>query len=161
MQVASLKEFKEELKHLDKNELNELILHFIRFKKDNKELLQYLLFDQHRENDYIQEIKVEIEEAFKNMNNSSYFLMKKTIRKQLRLVKKYLRYSKKKTTEVELILHFCNELLELDPSIKYNKVLLNIFDREIIRMEKIILSLHEDLQYDYLREIDNLKLKSE
>lgn len=161
MQVASLKEFKDELKHLDKNELSDLILHFIRFKKDNKELLQYLLFETHRESDYIQEIKNEIEDAFKNINNSSYFLMKKTIRKQLRLLKKYLRYSKKKTTEVELILYFCNELLELDPSIKYNKVLLNIFDREIIRMEKMIQTLHEDLQYDYLREIEDLKLKSE
>lgn len=161
MQVASLKEFKDELKHLDKNELSNLILHFIRFKKDNKELLQYLLFETHRESDYIQEIKNEIEDAFKNINNSSYFLMKKTIRKQLRLLKKYLRYSKKKTTEVELILYFCNELLELDPSIKYNKVLLNIFDREIIRMEKMIQTLHEDLQYDYLREIEDLKLKSE
>lgn len=161
MRVTSLKEFKEELKHLDKKELGELILHFIRFKKDNKELLQYLLFEQHRENDYIQEIKIEIEVAFNNINNSSYFLMKKTIRKQLRLVKKYLRYFKKKTTEVELLLHFCNELLKLDPSIKYNKVLLNIFDREIARMEKTILTLHEDLQYDYLREIDQLKLKSE
>ncbi|MEZ4977791.1 MAG: hypothetical protein R2772_00675 [Chitinophagales bacterium] len=52
MQVASLKEFKEELKHLDKSALSELVLQFIRFKKDNKELLQYLLFEQHRERDY-------------------------------------------------------------------------------------------------------------
>ncbi|MCB9256567.1 MAG: hypothetical protein H6579_05500 [Chitinophagales bacterium] len=161
MQVASLKEFKEELKHLDKSALSELVLQFIRFKKDNKELLQYLLFEQHRERDYILDIKEEIEEAFKNINTSSYFLMKKTIRKQLRLLKKYLRYSKKKNTEVELILHFCKELSLLEPSIQNSKVLMSIFHREIVRIEKIIDSLHEDLQYDYLREIEELKAKSE
>ena len=46
---------------------------------------------------------------------------------------------------------------EFSPSIKKSVPLANIFEREIQRVQKIILSLDPDLQYDYGVEIDELK----
>ena len=55
------------------------------------------------------------------------------------------------------ILFFCKMLGEFSPSIKKSVPLANIFEREIQRVQKIILSLDPDLQYDYGVEIDELK----
>jgi len=49
---------------------------------------------------------------------------------------------------------------EFSPSIKKSIPLKNIFEREILRVQKIILSLDIDLQYDYGIEIDELQEKS-
>ena len=86
---------------------------------------------------------------FESFNTDSYFYIKKSVRKILRLIKKYSRYSLKKETEVELLLYFCEKLKNFRPSIKNNITLTNIFDRQIASIKKIISGLHEDLQYDY------------
>ena len=46
---------------------------------------------------------------------------------------------------------------EFSPSIKKSIPLKNIFEREIQRVQKIILSLDPDLQYDYGIEIEELQ----
>ena len=46
---------------------------------------------------------------------------------------------------------------EFSPSIKKSSPLTNIFEREIKRVQKIILSLDPDLQYDYGIEIEELQ----
>ena len=84
--------------------------------------------------------------------------MKKTVRKVLRMVKKYIRYSKKKETEVELLLYFCEQLKDLRPSIKRNKTLTNLYERQLTLVKKRITELHEDLQHDYTLEIEELNL---
>lgn len=156
MEAKSVKELKDELKHLDKNALIETVLRLTKFKKENKELLSYLLFDSERESGYIIEVKNEMDEVFKTVNTVSGYLIKKTARKILRITKKYIRYSGKKETEIELILHYCRKLMELEAETKKSIVLENIYTRELIRMKKLILALHEDLQYDYQRELEEL-----
>ena len=79
------------------------------------------------------------------------------MRKILRLIKKYSRYSLKKETEVELLLYFCKKLKAFSPSIKRNVTLTNMYERQIASINKIISSLHEDLQYDYALEMEELK----
>jgi len=74
------------------------------------------------------------------------------------MVKKYIRYSKKKETEVELLLYFCEQLKNLRPSIKRNKMLTNLYERQLILAKKRITELHEDLQHDYTLEIEELNL---
>jgi hypothetical protein len=157
MKPAGVKAIKEELKIRSREELTELCLNLSKFKKENKELLTYLLFEADDENYFIQGIKEEIMTQFEEVNRKSYYYVKKSIRKILRNTKKNIRYSKKKQTEVELILFFCKMLGEFSPSIKKSIPLTNIFDREILRVKKIILSLDPDLQYDYRIEIDELK----
>jgi len=147
---------KKELQHLSSDELTELCLRLSRFKKENKELLTYLLFESQNEDAYIQSIKMFVDEQFITINRDSYFYIKKSVRKILRLIKKFARYSLKKETEVELLLYFCQKLKEFSPSIKNNVTLTNIFERQLLLAKKIISTLHEDLQYDYNLVIEQL-----
>ena len=159
MKPAGVKVIKEELKLRSREELIELCLNLSKFKKENKELLTYLLFEADDENYFIQGIKEEIKTQFEEVNRKSYYYVKKSIRKILRNTKKNIRYSKKKQTEVELILFFCKKLGEFSPSITKSIPLSKIFEREIQRIQKIISSLDPDLQYDYGIEIEELKEK--
>ena len=149
MKAVTVTVLKKELKHKTQSELIELCLRLSKFKKENKELLTYLLFEASFEEGYIETVKLEIDEQFELINTKTYFFIKKSIRKILRMIKKYIRYSKKKETEIELLLYFCLKLKEFKPSISRNTVLQNIFDREILSIQKKILVLHEDLQFDY------------
>jgi plasmid replication initiation protein len=154
---ASITDLKKELHTLNKAALIDLCLNLAKFKKDSKELLCYLLFEAGQESLYIESIKEEIKEQFKGINTSNYHYMKKGIRKVLRNTKKFIRYSKKKETEVDLLLYFCQEMKALEPSIQRSMVLVNLYERTLITVEKAILKLHEDLQYDYTRDLNALK----
>jgi len=157
MKAATVKQIKDELKHNSSEELMNLCLRLSRFKKENKELLTYLLFESHDEASYIENIKLEIDAQFETINRDSYFYIKKSVRKILRMIKKYSRYSLKKETEVELLLYFCRSLKDFKPSIKRNVTLTNIYQRQILSIEKIISGLHEDLQYDYTLALEELE----
>lgn len=157
MDTASLKQLKTELDTLDRTELSTIILRLAKFKKENKELLTYLLFESSHEESYIEEIKSEIDIEFEKINTSSYFFIKKSVRRILKMIKTYIRYSDVKETEVALLLYFCKKLKSLKPSITKNQQLLNLFHRELKLIEKKNTTLHEDLQYDYLHLIEALK----
>ena len=156
MKAATVKELKQELSNRSQKELLELCLRLSKFKKENKELLTYLLYEESNEAAFIQNVKSEIEQEFELINKTSYYFIKKSVRKILRNTKKYIRYSKKKETEVELLIYFCSELNQMRPSIKRNKVLYNIYERQIETIKKAISTLHEDLQYDYEIELNEL-----
>jgi hypothetical protein len=157
MKAVSVVSIKKELKHLSNDELTELCLRLSKFKKENKELLTYLLFESHNETGYIETVKEYIDEQFELINTNSYFYIKKSVRKILRNIKKFARYSLKKETEVELLLYFCQKMKVFKPSIKHNVSLTNIFERQLILVKKIVATLHEDLQYDYTLLIDSLE----
>ncbi len=157
MKAASIKELKDELKHKNTNELLELCLKLARFKKENKELLTYLLFEAHDEDQYIKAIKLEVDNMFQEINIKSFFYIRKSVRKILTSIKKYIRYSKKKTTEVELLLYFCLKLKNLKPSIKRSPRLQKVLETQIRLIENGMKTLHEDLQYDYNLELEELK----
>ncbi len=156
MKTATIKELKQELSICTHKELLEFCLNLSKFKKENKELLSYLLFEASNETTYIDSVKREIEKQFKEINKSSYYFIKKSVRKILRGTKKYIRYSKKKETEIELLLYFCYELKCMNPSIDNNIPLYNIYNRQIDAIKKAMSFLHEDLQYDYGIELDEL-----
>jgi hypothetical protein len=156
MKAVSVKQLKTALNNCSQNELIELCLQLSKFKKENKELLTYLLFEADYEEGYIETVKLEIDEQFELINTKTYYFIKKSVRKILRIIKKYIRYSKKKETEIELLLYFCFKLKAFKPSINNNTVLKNIYLREIEAIKKKILLLHEDLQYDYNLELEKL-----
>ena len=157
MTAASVVQIKKELKHRDPEELLQLCLRLARFKKENKELLTYLLFESDSETGYIETVKAEIEAQFSTINTASYFYIKKSVRKILRTIKKYIRYSGNKETEVALLLYFCETLRDFSPSIKRNTTLMNLYQRQLVFIAKKIDVLHEDLQYDYGVLLDELK----
>lgn len=156
MKAVSVSQIKKELQHLSSDELTELCLRLSKFKKENKELLTYLLFESHDEAGYIETVKAEVDEQFDLINTNSYFYIKKSVRKILRLIKKFARYSLKKETEVELLLYFCYKLKTFEPSIFKNVTLTNIFQRQLQSIKKIVATLHEDLQYDYRLKLEDL-----
>ena len=156
MKTATVSEIKLELVNRQHDELVELCLQLSKFKKENKELLTYLLYEVSDEAAYIESIKEEVTEQFELINRKSYYYIKKSVRKILRMIKKYIRYSKKKETEVELLIYFCTQLKEMSPSIENNVTLCNIYDRQINVIKKSISAFHEDLQYDYLSELNAL-----
>ena len=156
MKAVTVKKIKDELQHRSSQDLVELCMQLSKFKKENKELLTYLLFEAHDEDMYIQSVKEYIDELFEDINTKSYFYIRKSMRKILTLTKKYIRYSKKKETEVQLLLHFCVRLKDFTPSISKSPRLQNVYDRQILMIKKAISTLHEDLQYDYQLELDEL-----
>ena len=157
MKTATVKELKEELIKCSDKELVELCLRLAKFKKENKEFLTYLLFEASDEQGYIINVKNEVDSQFAAINTRSYYFIKKGVRKILRNIKKYIRYSKKKETEVELLLYFCLKLKNFSPSIQRNRVLKNLYQRQLELIAKAVSSLHEDLQYDYEIELEELR----
>lgn len=157
MKAVTVNQLKKELITCTPNELVELCLRLSKFKKENKELLTYLLFESSDESGYIESVKNEIDQQFETINTNSYFYIKKSVRKILRLIKKFSRYSLKKETEVELLLYFCLKMKKFEPSIYKNTTLVNIYTRQLLSIKKIVAMLHEDLQYDYQIQIDALE----
>jgi hypothetical protein len=135
MKAVTIKQLKDELAHKSASELKELCLHLSRFKKENKELLTYLLFESHNEDAYIQSIKDQMDVQFAEINTNSFFYIRKSVRKILSLTKK---------------------LKDFKPSISRSQRLQNVFDSQVRMIKKAIEKLHEDLQYDYQLELDNL-----
>lgn len=158
MKASTIAQLKKELQHRSPEELLSLCLRLGRFKKENKELLTYLLFEVDHEEGYIENIKAEVDEQFLDINVNSFFYIKKSIRKILRNIKKYIRYSGNKETEVELLLYFCKKLHDFRPSIKKNTALFNLYQRQLTFISKKIDVLHEDLQYDYGLALQELEL---
>jgi predicted CopG family antitoxin len=156
MKAASIQEIKQELQHLNLKEVQDLCLRLAKYKKDNKELLGYLLFQAHDEESYIQAIKDEIDELFTEINTSHVYFAKKSLRKILRIVSKHTKYSGHKQTEVEVLLHFCQRLKLSDLAKEKNAVIHKLYLMQVKKVQKLNAALHEDLQYDYLRQLENL-----
>ena len=156
MKAVTVKVLKDELSHQSSKELVALCLRLSKFKKENKELLTYLLFESADEEQYIQSVQEQIDDLFENINTKSYFYIRKSVRKILTITKKYIKYSQQKETEVILLLYFCTKLKDFRPSIKRSPRLQNTFDRQILLIKKTLAGLHEDLQYDFQMELDEL-----
>jgi hypothetical protein len=156
MKAATVKNLKDELRSRSNSDIVELCLRLSKFKKENKELLTYLLYESSNEASYINNIKEEIKEEFLCINRSSNYFIKKSVRKILRTTNKYIRYSGKPETKVELMMFFCSQLKTTIENADYSIVLVNLLNRQINTVQKALLSLHEDLQYDYQVELDML-----
>lgn len=153
---ASLSLLKQELENHSAKEVQEFCLKLAKYKKDNKELLSYLIFDAGDEAEYIKNVKTEIELLFSEINTTQLYFVRKSIRKILRTTNKYIRYSGQKHTEAELLLFFCSKLK--DSGIPYQSVssLSNLYLSQLQKIKKAVSLLHEDLQFDYGREIERL-----
>ncbi|MGC4038059.1 MAG: hypothetical protein QM764_19010 [Chitinophagaceae bacterium] len=119
-------------------------------------MLTYLLFEAHNEDGYITGIKTEIDELFGEINLSHLYFAKKSLRKIVRIINKYCRYSGLKQTEIELRLHFCKQLIASGIPIKRNQLIFNIYQSQVKKIDTLLKTLHEDLQYDFQRERNSL-----
>lgn len=156
MKAVTVKEINQELLNRTPKELRDLCLRLSRFKKENKELLTYLLFESSDEVLFVESVKEEIDRQFKEVNRKSYYFIKKGLRRILTNTRKYIRYSQNKKTEIDLLIYYCTGLQKFTPSIYKNIVLRNLYARQVSGIREKLKSLHEDLQYDYEPELDAL-----
>ena len=148
MKAATIQEIKQELLALPHNELADITLRLARSKKENKELLTFLLFESHDISGYIESVKKEMEAGFLDINVSHVYFAKKTIRKVLRITNKYIRFSGSKQAEAELLIHFCQLVKDSGIKIDKNPALKNLYQNQLKKIEKAMDGLHEDMQYD-------------
>ncbi len=160
MTTTSLIEIKNELKELNNQDLIKLILRLAKHKVENKELLGYLLFESTDQEAYVQKIFGELNDQFHNINNNSYYLIKKSIRKIQRFTKKNIKYSQKKEIEVTIGIYFCKKILQIKPSIRTNNAIMNILERQVLSIRKSLISLNEDLQFDFQSALDRILKES-
>jgi len=151
----SLNAVKKELFTLSQKDIIELCLRLARFRKENKELVCYLLFNS-ASDDLLDTLKNDIDLEFDYMS-SNYFQAKKTLRKILGNITKYTRFNPLKSFEADLRMHFCSCFLESGINPHSHPVLENMYLRQLKSSLKAINTLHEDLQFDYREEYNRLK----
>lgn len=160
MKAASVNEIKNELKELNPPQLTELCLRLARFKKENKELLTFLLFEAHNLPGYIDSVKEQMDENFAEINTSNVYFAKKTIRKILRIANKHIRYTGSKEAEVEILLHYLTSFKGIKLPWHKSSALTNLYNAQIKKIRSAIDTMHEDLQHDYQRSVERLVLIS-
>ena len=156
MKAASINELKHELLTLPPKEVLELCLRLARFKKENKELLSYLLFEAHNEAGYVESIKKEIDEQFADVPRGNWYLAKKALRKILKAIGKYSKHTSTKVSEAEMLLHFCLNLKNSGIRFRSYKVLSALYDQQLKKLGVLVEQLHEDLRFDYKKQLDQL-----
>ena len=154
MKIPSLSVIKKEMSNLPQAELIEVLTALAKYSKENKELLNYLLFEADFESNYIDKVKVELDEQFTDLRVYKPNLLKKQLQKIARVLKKNIKYSGKKQTEIELLIHFCLKMMEIRIKFHRYPVMLNLLKRQAVRIEKVISELDEDLQSDYNGEVE-------
>lgn len=148
MKVEKLSDLKKELKSLNSERMIEICLKLSKYKKENKELLSYLLFDSTNPLNYAENVKEMLEPSFLSLSRSSYTSTKE-IRKIIRLLTKHAKYTNSKEVEIELLLWFCEQFLNHADTNTHHKPLLLVFSRQIEKIRRILPKLHEDFQFDF------------
>jgi hypothetical protein len=156
MKAASLSELKQELLTYPPKKVLEVCLRLAKFKKENKELLSFLLFDAHDEHGYVESIKHEIDEYFLELPHNTWYITKKSLRKILRLIGKYSKHVSNKESEVEMLYHYIIKLKALGHHFPYNAKYTNMYTQQQNKLNKLVEQLHEDIRFDYEKRLQNL-----
>lgn len=151
MKAASLNEIKKELATRNHHELLGYCLRLAKYKKENKELLDFLLFQSEDISAYTEEIKGQTSILFEEINMSNIFFIKKSIRKILRFLNRQIRVILSRQAEAELLIHFCNCFTEYQIPVKKSRQLVNLYQNQVSRVHKAVSTLHPDLQHDLLK----------
>ena len=157
MKAVSLNELKKELQEIPAKELVELCVTLAKYKKDNKEFLSYLLFEAHDKTSFINEVKTEIDEHMALLQSQpNLYFVKKGLRKLLRAITKYNKYINDKALSADLHIYFCSKLKQSGIPYHKSQLIVNMYEQQLKKINTLIGALHEDLQQDYLRDIENL-----
>ena len=152
MKADSITELKKSLALLDHDDLLAVCIRLAKHKVDNKELLTYLLKKSDDEQAYIDEVCAELSSQLPDAR----VLHKKTMRKIVRLMDKWIRYSGNKETEIEVRIHFCR--LFVDRRIEFGRcrVKANMYATQLKKIDKALESVHPDLQFDFRHQMEGL-----
>ncbi len=153
MKAASINEIKKELRTLDPDVVQEMCMRLTKYKKENKELLTYLLFEAHDEHGYIENVKEAANELFETLPSTNVYYIKKSLRKILRFINRQIKYSGIKQTELELRIYFCSKVKAARIPLSSGTVLFNLYEGQLQRIHQALSKLPEDIQADYEREV--------
>lgn len=153
-------EIKKELQHLNVAEISALCLRLSRFKKENKELLSYLLFKADDPDAFVTECKEEMNLLFIKLNSKSHLAVK-GLRKISLEMNNQIRYTGSDIVKTELLLHFCSNYIDYVNYRSHYKPLRNVFYRSAEKVKTAIAKLQEDLQHDYGNMYEEMLLKAE
>ena len=151
IKVYGLADIKKEIQFQDKTVLMELVLRLARYKKENKELLAYLLFEADNDRGFIDSVIAENGFMFSQLPSNNY-QMAKSMRKILRLLNKYIKFMGSKEAEIEFLLSFCRNYIQYADKRGSYKPMRLILTRQLEKIKKTIEKLHEDLQFDYAQD---------
>jgi len=156
LKAATITELKKEIARLSPQDLADVCIRIAKYKKENKELLTYLLFEADDQKEYIKNVKEDMDVQFSEINTRNTYQSAKNLRKILRSVNKYIRFAGNKQTEAELLIYYCKKLNDSGIRFRRYTQLLNLYERQLQKILKAISTLHEDLQYDYTKAIESL-----
>jgi len=153
MKPSSIIELKKELELRNHTELLSFCLRLAKFKKENKELLSFLLFDADEITSYLENVKKETDGFFDEINNTNIYYIKKSVRKILRNVNKHIRFAASKLAEAEMLIHFCNNMIDFSIPLHKSKPLLKMYETQVRKIDEVLSALHPDLQYDLKKQL--------
>ena len=156
MTFASLAEIKKELQQADSDVLQLLCLRLAKYKKENKELLGYLLFEAQNESGYVRQIREGIDLQFEDLKNRNLYIVKKMLRKILRYTNRHIKYSNQVETDLELRIYFCQKVKAAKIPMDNSATLYNLYQGQLKKIEAIVKKLPEDLQSDYANAIASI-----
>jgi len=154
----TIHEIQKELSTLDKEDVLDLCMRLAKHKKENKELLSYLLFEVNDEKEYLEKIKKSLDELFNEINRKSAYTTKKGLQKVVRNLNKFIKNSSKKETELDLRIYFCKKVRTARIDLDSSKIISNLYYREIDKIKTVYSKLHEDIQYDYKDDLEKLSI---
>ena len=157
MKAASVKEIKSALENVSPKELLDICIRLIKFKKENKELATYILFDETDEPGYVANVKASLDLLFDDVHKTNVYFAKKTLRKIVRVANKFIKYSNNATTEVEVLLFVAEKMRKINLEMSKSTAVENIYLGLNKKINKAIMLLHEDLQYDYMRQLNTFQ----
>ncbi|MBK7214987.1 MAG: hypothetical protein IPH88_17195 [Bacteroidales bacterium] len=157
METASLNEIRKAFGSLSPKEMAELCLRLGRYKKENKELITYILYYECDPSGFLRAVKNETNTQIAAINRSNNYYILKGIRKIIRMLDKYSHFAAKKEIEAEMHIYLWKSLRENGIWIPSQGTLRNLFERQFLKIKKSISELHEDLQFDYGEELKELR----
>jgi len=96
-------------------------------------------------------------EAFKEVNTTNLYFAKKNLRRILRISNKHIKYTGNKLTEATVLIHFCTLLKASSIKLQKSTALQKLYVQQLKKINAAIATLHEDIQYDLIKEVKKLE----
>jgi hypothetical protein len=154
MSTRSLSDIKKELQYQSPKQLLEICLQIIKLKKENKGLVEYILFDSNDLPGFIALNKNQVDLEFESVERNAYS-NKKILRKILKNITLQIKYCKNKQFDIEILMCFCKNMMAKNLHLQ-NSMLENMLFAQLKKITKAIETVHEDLRYDYKKELQDL-----
>lgn len=146
---------KKEIAKLDVKTVADICIRLAKYKTENKEFLNYLLFYSFDNEPYINDLKFDITNTFLLYKQNDYTYTK-IIKSLLTRLNKHLKFIADKTREAEIIAQFCAAFINKIDVRSYNSGLIQVLYRQFVRLQKVVLKLDEDLQFDYATDMETI-----